>query len=360
MSDTVIRVENISKLYRLGEVGTGSLAHDVNRWWHRVRGKEDPYLKIGEVNDRTKPVSGSKKRSLTTEDTESTEGAAGVRLGGQAGAAFSNPSTSGLARDSENTSLIRSANAPRSAGQKNGLRDDAERNPAENFKLKTENSAPPASDWVYALKDVSFEVKRGEVLGIIGRNGAGKSTLLKILSRVTTQSSGQIKVKGRIASLLEVGTGFHPELTGPGEVSFALHWPRRETEGWAAWSKSNRRLARRVKRRRGGANQNIFLNGAILGMRKAEIARKFDEIVEFSGCARYIDTPVKRYSSGMYVRLAAFAVAAHLEPEPRRRAHRDRLPQAGPQGFAIWEKRKPNFDHGLGLGGGRCGIPKKA
>jgi lipopolysaccharide transport system ATP-binding protein len=135
--------------------------------------------------------------------------------------------------------------------------------------------AQPPSDYVYALKDVSFEVKRGEVLGIIGRNGAGKSTLLKILSRVTTQTEGRIKVKGRIASLLEVGTGFHPELTG---------------------------------------RENIFLNGAILGMRKAEIARKFDEIVEFSGCARYIDTPVKRYSSGMYVRLA-FAVAAHLEPE---------------------------------------------
>jgi lipopolysaccharide transport system ATP-binding protein len=135
--------------------------------------------------------------------------------------------------------------------------------------------AQPPSDYVYALNDVSFEVKRGEVLGIIGRNGAGKSTLLKILSRVTTQTEGRIKVKGRIASLLEVGTGFHPELTG---------------------------------------RENIFLNGAILGMRKAEIARKFDEIVEFSGCARYIDTPVKRYSSGMYVRLA-FAVAAHLEPE---------------------------------------------
>jgi lipopolysaccharide transport system ATP-binding protein len=185
----------------------------------------------------------------------------------------------------------------------------------------------PLSDWVYALKDISFEVKRGEVLGIIGRNGAGKSTLLKILSRVTTQSSGQIKVtqadweaaretaegspqgetngseriNGRIASLLEVGTGFHPELTG------------REPEGWEACRTSNRRLARRVQRRRGGANQNIFLNGAILGMRKAEperrggaeigcrrqarralrvgrtanqIARRFNEIVEFSGWAR--------------------------------------------------------------------------
>jgi lipopolysaccharide transport system ATP-binding protein len=205
MSDTVIRVENVSKLYRLGEVGTGSLAHDVNRWWHKVRGKEDPYLKIGEV------------------------------------------------------------------------------------------------------------------LGIIGRNGAGKSTLLKILSRVTSQSEGRIKVRGRIASLLEVGTGFHPELTG---------------------------------------RENIFLNGAILGMRKAEIARKFDEIVEFSGCARYIDTPVNRYSSGMYVRLA-FAVAAHLEPEPRRRVHRDRLPHAGPEGFVTWDKRKPNFDRGRGFGGWRRGVPKK-
>jgi lipopolysaccharide transport system ATP-binding protein len=278
MSDVVIRVENVSKLYRLGEVGTGSLAHDVNRWWHKVRGKEDPYLKIGEVNDRTKsvssvqrPESSAKKRNLTIEDTESTEVGAGVRLGSQAGAAFPNPSTSELARDSENTSLIRSANAPRSSEEQSDPK-------ALDSRPSTLVSAPKAqapSDWVYALKDVSFEVKRGEVLGIIGRNGAGKSTLLKILSRVTTQSSGQIKVKGRIASLLEVGTGFHPELTG---------------------------------------RENIFLNGAILGMRKAEIARKFDEIVEFSGCARYIDTPVKRYSSGMYVRLA-FAVAAHLEPE---------------------------------------------
>ena len=189
MNNSVIKVENLSKLYRLGEVGTGSLAHDINRWWHMLRGKEDPYSKLADLNDRTQ-----------------------------------------------------------SAGN---------------------------SSYSWALRGVSLEVQRGDVFGIIGRNGAGKSTLLKILSRVTTQSSGQIKVKGRIASLLEVGTGFHPELTG---------------------------------------RENIFLNGAILGMRKAEIARKFDEIVEFSGCARYIDTPVKRYSSGMYVRLA-FAVAAHLEPE---------------------------------------------
>ena len=189
MSDVVIRVEGVSKLYRLGEVGTGSLAHDVNRWWHRIRGKEDPYAMVGQTNDRTQ-----------------------------------------------------------AAGD---------------------------SDYAWALKDISFEVQKGEVLGIIGRNGAGKSTLLKILSRVTTQSSGQIKVRGRIASLLEVGTGFHPDLTG---------------------------------------RENIYLNGAILGMRKFEITRKLDEIVDFSGCARYLDTPVKRYSSGMKVRLG-FAVAAHLEPE---------------------------------------------
>lgn len=216
MSTTVIKVENLSKLYRLGEIGTGSLAHDVNRWWHLVRGKEDPYLKIGQVNDRTTKAEGGKRKAETSTESPSSLN--------------SNPSTS---------------------------------------------TSGPGADYVYALKDVSFEVKQGEVLGIIGRNGAGKSTLLKILSRVTKQTTGRIRVKGRIASLLEVGTGFHPELTG---------------------------------------RENIFLNGAILGMRKAEIKAKFDEIVDFSGVERYIDTPVKRYSSGMYVRLA-FAVAAHLEPE---------------------------------------------
>ena len=185
---TVIKVENLSKQYRLGDVGTGSMAHDINRAWHKLRGKEDPYLKIGESNDRT------------------TKG---------------------------------------------------------------------NSEYVWALKDINFEVKQGEVLGIIGRNGAGKSTLLKILSRTTTPTTGSVKIKGRVASLLEVGTGFHPELSG---------------------------------------RENIFLNGAIMGMTKHEIKRKFDEIVDFAGVERYIDTPVKRYSSGMYVRLA-FGVAAHLEPE---------------------------------------------
>jgi lipopolysaccharide transport system ATP-binding protein len=185
---TVIKVENLSKQYRLGNVGTGSIAHDVNRAWYRIRGKEDPYLKIGEENDRSKKGS---------------------------------------------------------------------------------------SEYVWALRDINFDVKQGEVLGIIGRNGAGKSTLLKILSRTTSPTTGSIKIKGRVASLLEVGTGFHPELTG---------------------------------------RENIFLNGAILGMTKKEIKSKFDEIVDFAGVERYIDTPVKRYSSGMYVRLA-FGVAAHLEPE---------------------------------------------
>ncbi|HEY5370602.1 MAG TPA: ABC transporter ATP-binding protein [Hanamia sp.] len=189
MSDIVIKVENLSKQYRLGNVGLGTLSHDVNRWYQTtIRRREDPYLKIGEANDR---------------------------------------------------------------------------------------SVKGVSEYVWALRDINFEVKQGEVLGIIGRNGAGKSTLLKILSRTTSPTTGQIKIKGRVASLLEVGTGFHPELTG---------------------------------------RENIFLNGAILGMTKQEIKSKFDEIVDFAGVERYIDTPVKRYSSGMLVRLA-FAVAAHLEPE---------------------------------------------
>jgi lipopolysaccharide transport system ATP-binding protein len=184
----VIKVENLSKAYQLGQIGTGTISRDLERWLAKVRGKEDPFLKIGEVNDRT---------------TVST------------------------------------------------------------------------SNVVWSLKDINFEIQQGDAVGIIGRNGAGKSTLLKLLSRVTSPTTGSIKAKGRIASLLEVGTGFHPELSG---------------------------------------RENIYLNGAILGMRKKEIDRKFDEIVSFSGVERYIDTPVKRYSSGMYVRLA-FAVAAHLDSE---------------------------------------------
>lgn len=188
MSKIVLKVENISKQYRLGQLGTGTISHDLNRWWHTVRGKEDPYLKLGDTNDRSK-------------------------LGG--------------------------------------------------------------SDYVWSLRDINFEVQQGEVLGIIGKNGAGKSTLLKILSQVTTPTTGSVKARGRIAALLEVGTGFHPDLSG---------------------------------------RENIFLNGAILGMTKHEINSKLDEIVDFSGVAKYLDTPVKRYSSGMMVRLG-FAVAAHLEPE---------------------------------------------
>ncbi|NLO69440.1 MAG: ABC transporter ATP-binding protein [Porphyromonadaceae bacterium] len=186
---TAIEFNNISKQYRLGLVSTRTISHDLNRWWKmNILGKEDPYLKIGEVNDR--------------------------------------------AHKGE-------------------------------------------SEYVWALKDINFKVEQGDVLGIIGKNGAGKSTLLKILSKVTAPTTGTIKARGRIASLLEVGTGFHPEMTG---------------------------------------RENIFMNGAIMGMTKAEIARKLDEIVDFAGVERYIDTPVKRYSSGMTVRLG-FAIAAHLEPE---------------------------------------------
>ena len=188
MKSDIISVEGISKMYRLGEISTGTLSHDLNRWWSRVRGKADRFESIAEVNDRH----------------------------------------------------IRSQ-----------------------------------SGYVWSLKDVDFSVKEGEVFGIIGKNGAGKSTLLKILSKITRPTKGAVKIDGRVASLLEVGTGFHPELSG---------------------------------------RENVFLNGAILGMRKHEIKSSFDEIVDFSGIERYIDTPVKRYSSGMYVRLA-FAVAAHLQPE---------------------------------------------
>ena len=186
---SVIQISNLSKIYRLGEIGTGTISRDLERWYKmKIRGHEDPFLKIGEINERNKK---------------------GV------------------------------------------------------------------SDVVYSLRDINFEVKQGEALGIIGKNGAGKSTLLKIISRVTSPTTGKIHIKGRVASLLEVGTGFHPELTG---------------------------------------RENIYLNGAILGMRKKEVTRKLDEIIDFSGVERYIDTPVKRYSSGMYVRMA-FAVAAHLESE---------------------------------------------
>ena len=186
---TAIEFNHVGKQYRLGLVSTGTISHDLNRWWQTaILRREDPYLKIGSVNDRT---------------------------------------------------------------------------------------AKADSDYVWALRDIDFKVEQGDVVGIIGKNGAGKSTLLKLLSKVTAPTVGTIRARGRIASLLEVGTGFHQEMTG---------------------------------------RENIFMNGAILGMTKAEIAAKLDEIVDFSGCERYLDTPVKRYSSGMMVRLG-FAVAAHLDPE---------------------------------------------
>ncbi|PKK89718.1 MAG: ABC transporter [Candidatus Wallbacteria bacterium HGW-Wallbacteria-1] len=188
MSEIVIKVENLSKQYRLGLVGTGTLSNDLHRWWHIVRGRPDPYLKVGDTNEREK------------------------------------------------------------SGE---------------------------SDYVWALRGIDLQVERGQVIGIIGRNGSGKSTLLKILSKVTGPTTGSVRLKGKLASLLEVGTGFHPELTG---------------------------------------RENVYLNGAIMGMRKREIASKMDAIVDFAGVERYIDTPVKRYSSGMLVRLG-FSVAAHLEAD---------------------------------------------
>lgn len=188
MSNNAIEIENLSKLYSLGTIGTGYLSKDLNRWWAKTRGKEDPYMKIGSINDRTK-------------------------------------------------------------------KDD--------------------SGFVWALKDINLNIEKGDVVGIIGKNGAGKSTLLKILSKITTPTTGQIRMQGRVASLLQVGISFHPEMTG---------------------------------------RENIFINGAILGMTRKEIKARFDEIVDFAGIEKYIDTPIKRYSSGMNVRLG-FAVAAHLEPE---------------------------------------------
>jgi len=185
----VISVENLGKLYRLGEIGTGTISHDLKRWWAKRTNQTDPFAKVGIENDRTK--------------------------------------------------------------------------------------ASTESSYVWALQNVSFSIQQGEVVGVIGRNGAGKSTLLKILSRITSPTTGRVRLKGRIGSLLEVGTGFHPEMTG---------------------------------------RENVYMNGTILGMSRLEIALRFDDIVDFAGVAKYIDTPVKRYSSGMVVRLG-FAVAAFLEPE---------------------------------------------
>lgn len=188
-NNIAIEFQNVGKQYRLGRVGTGTLGHDLNRWWQTsILKREDPYLKIGETNDRTKKGN---------------------------------------------------------------------------------------SEYVWALQNISFQVEQGDVVGIIGKNGAGKSTLLKLLSHITSPTTGDIYYKGRISSLLEVGTGFHPEMTG---------------------------------------RENIYMNGSIMGMTRTEISRKLDEIVDFAGVERYLDTPVKRYSSGMTVRLG-FAVAAFLEPE---------------------------------------------
>ena len=246
MSDVVIRVENLSKQYRLGLVGAGTLRDDLNRWWAKARGKDDPLLKVGATNVLNQRSEIRDQKSETRDQR---------------------PDVRGQRVESRGPGLCASnSNDPIS-----DLRSTTSASPSP----LTSDLRPPTSDYVWALRDINFEVKRGEVLGIIGANGAGKSTLLKLLSRVTAPTQGRIRVKGRIAALLEVGTGFHPELTGC---------------------------------------ENVYLNGAIMGMTRAEVSSRLDEIIDFSGCERYIDTPVKRYSSGMKVRLG-FAVAAHLEPE---------------------------------------------
>ena len=273
MSDIVIQVDSLSKQYRLGQIGGTTLREDLQRWWARVRHQPDPTLKVTETNVRDRRAGDDVTAKHAKDANESLQSGkpsplASVRVfGGHPAPPVSEAHVRDRAAGDEVTA--------KHAKHANESLQDAAPSPLASVRVFSGHPEPPVSDYVSALKDISFAVKRGEVLGIIGRNGAGKSTLLKILSRITAPTTGQVKVKGRIASLLEVGTGMHGELTG---------------------------------------RENIFLNGAILGMTKAEVAAKLDEIIAFSGCERYIDTPVKRYSSGMMVRLG-FAVAAHLEPE---------------------------------------------
>jgi hypothetical protein len=224
-------------------------------------------------------------KNLTTEDTESTEVEAKVRLAGQAGAEISNPSASALARGSENTSLIRAANDLRSSGDQTGS-DSASAKIADGRDREGLRDGE-----FYAVKDVSFELRRGECLGLIGHNGAGKTTLLKMLNGLIKPDAGSITMRGRVGALIALGAGFNPILTG------------REPEGWEAYRTSNRRLAQRVQRQRGGANQNIYINGSVLGLTKKEIDEKIDEIIDFSEIREFIDMPAMNYSSGMTVRL---------------------------------------------------------